>query len=251
MHTDDRTTRRGAETDKGSQSFSERPPLRRSRVPLLSNPMAADSALSLGSPGGGEGPKPWRRVAILAAGVGLALSLTACTGDKSDPMPEPSPAPSTTATSTAPSWEAQYSVEELDAYNTAVARLKTYEQESAPLWKAGVVTPAAKKVFQKYFTLWQSPLADLELYEKNKLSRTGALAILSSEATRIKLSGQGGSLTIRQCTDPSGISISQGGKEIAPENNGPQFRDVTFDRVDGKWFLFQIAESKGDQPCVG
>lgn len=251
MHTDVRTTHRAADTDKDSQSFSKRPSLWGSRAPLRFNPATTGLALSSNSPAGGKGPMPWRRVVLLLAGAGLALSLAACTGGGPDPTPEPSPAPSTSASPTAPSWEAQYSAEELAAYKAAVARLNAYEQESAPLWEAGVVTPVSKKLFQKYFTLWQSPLADLEFYEKNKLTRIGSLKVLSSEATRIKLSSDGGSLTVRQCTNPSGITISQAGKPVEPEKNGPQFREVTFDRVAGKWMLFQIVESKGDQPCDG
>lgn len=209
--------------------------------------------LSSASPGGGEVLNSWRRATAAVAGLTLAFALASCTSDDK-PAPTPSStqaAPTAPATTAAPSWEDAYSPEQLAAYQEALGRLTAYEQKSEPIWAAGVVTPTAEKFFKEYFTLWQAPLADLEFYETNKLSRTGSLTVLTSEATQIKLSAKGGSMTVRQCTDPSTISISQDGKKVVPEDLGPQYRDVLFDLVNGRWFLLQIDESKGDRPCVG
>lgn len=231
-------------------SRSDRATLPRTMPWFRRRPSRASDAATANFINEGEVLDTWRRTVAATAVLIFAFALTSCSNsDKSEAVPSTPKAAPTTPSPT--SWETAYTPEQLSAYREALARLTAYEQTSEPIWEAGVVTPAAENLFKKYFSIWQAPLDDLEFYEKNKLTRTGSLTVLTSEATRIDLSEEGGSLTIRQCTDPSNITISQAGKEVAPENNGPQYREITLDRVANVWSVFRIDESEGDRPCAG
>lgn len=189
----------------------------------------------------------------LVAGV-LVSALTALGGcggsDKADPIPTTKPTP--TATAATPAWMAKYSPDELKTYNEALATFHSYEQDSEPIWEAGKVTPTAKKLFQKYFITWQNQLINLDFDEQHGVTQVGIPKVLSSEATRIKISKNTGDVTIRQCVDFASVTTSQDGKVIKPVTDKPQLRDINIDKPEDTWLIVKITNAEGgNRPCDG
>lgn len=183
--------------------------------------------------------------------TGLILVLGSCSSDE-EPQPAPTStqaAPETSATTPAPSWKDTYSTEELAAYQEALSRYTAYLNESESIWAAGRATPAAKKLFQKFYIPWQAYLNQIERFEQSGVRIARNAEVLDSQATRIKLSGKNASVTIQQCVDATKIGATQNDKPLANAFNTPQLTDVEMAQVDGRWYITQLPTVAKDRPC--
>ncbi len=192
-----------------------------------------------------------RTVAAALATTGLILGLSACSSDD-----EPSETPSSTkaaattpAANIAPDWEAAYTPEQLAAYRQALARLDAYERDSQPIFAEGKASPQAKKILQEYFFTYQYLWGSLQYLEKNNYKTTGAVKLLSSEATRAEVSKDGGSVTIRQCVDASDTETTQNGKVVPSAYAARHLREVVLSTpAGGGEYLISQYENE-DTPC--
>jgi hypothetical protein len=199
----------------------------------------------------------------LCAGLALTAGCQSNGNGKAQPLP---PAESSTTTptetrsasptkTTQPAWQDKYSEKEIAAYETALDRFETYEQRSEPIWRRGKATPAAEELFKEYFQegVWQPQLSRLRLYESSNVEVHGTPTVLRSQPTRITLSKQNESVTIRQCVDYSTVTGFQNGEETTKVTHKPQLRIVVSIRSVGKqespWLISRIREFKGDRPC--
>lgn len=178
-----------------------------------------------------------RRKVFITAGVMLAclsLGLTGCQNDNQpDPIPEATETTSPVASETTeptPSWEGKYNEKEVQAYKDALARWEEYETRSEPIWAKGKATPAAQELFKEYWSTWAPVFLRLQTYEENGLAVSGTADVLTSKASLIDLTGQK-RVIIKQCVDPSPITVSENGKDDPPGKQSPYIRTITLDQV--------------------
>lgn len=207
--------------------------------------------LSPASPSGGEILNSLRRAAVAAVVLTLAFALASCTSDDK-PATKPSAtqtSPTTAATTAAPSWKNSYSPKELAAYEAALARYTAYQAKVKPVWAAGKATPAAKALFKEYFIPWQYYFGQLEQYEASNIRLNFEMDVLNSEATRIKLGADGGSVSIRQCVDSTKSSGTQNNDPLPKATKTPQLIDIVVEQAEGRWLIAEISNSTEDRPC--
>ena len=205
-----------------------------------------------------------RRSIISAVALGaLALTAAACGGDDG---PETLPTPTTSTSSTpeqsptptTPTWESEFTEEQLAEYNEALKRWDTYEQRSEPIWAAGKATPAAQALFKEFFLNSDEQFQTLQSYEQVEVKIEGVPKVYWSKALAIgdpkKASQQSMTAVIRQCIDYRPTKTTQYGKPTKPveSRQQPVLRDVHMLKVGNvQWLIAAINRSPGgkDQPC--
>jgi hypothetical protein len=184
-----------------------------------------------------------------------ALALTVCaTGCNDDVQPQSQPSSVATPSTSGPSpatptptssWQDQYTPQELDAFDVAVARLASYEREAEPIWAAGVVTEEAEAVFREYFPspVWQGYVDRLATYEEVDVKIVGVPTVLWSMATKISSSdGNSGSVSLRQCVNYQSQTVTQYGEQVERFDT-PVLRRATLDGApDSKWLILALTE---------
>ena len=197
---------------------------------------------------------------VFASCVIAFLVLTGCSDetnpDGSDEPTPTAPITSTSPTPTTPAWQDEYSKKEIAASEAALDRFATYEQRSEPIWRKGEATPAAEQLFKEYFQegVWQTQMSRLRLYEEAKVEVHGTPTVLQSRPTRIALSKQSESVTIRQCVDYSTVKGFQNDKETTKVTDVPQVRIVVSSRSvvgqrEAPWLISRMREFEGGRPC--
>ena len=203
------------------------------------------------------------RRATAAATVCTGLILTAACQNSED-VPKPLP-PVETSTSTTPSespstsptqppaWQAKYTKQEIAAYEAALDQYATYEQRSEPIWREGKATPAAEQLFKEYFLGWQNQLSRLRLYESSEVQIHGVPTVLDSRPTRVALSKDGQSVTIRQCVDFNPVSTFQYGDRAPSVKDKTRPREIVLSRSVGaketSWRISVLKLRKGNAQC--
>lgn len=192
-----------------------------------------------------------RTAAAALAMTGLIMGLSACSSDDKPTTTHTSTkaAPTAPGTTDAPDWEAAYSPEQLAVYREALARLDAYERDSQPIFADGKASRQAKKILQEYFFTYRYLWGSLRYLEDNNYKTTGAVKVLSSEATRAEVSKDGGSVTIRQCVDASDTETTHNGEVVAPAYAAQHLREVVLSTpAGGGKYLISEYENK-DTPC--
>jgi len=200
----------------------------------------------------------WRSRTLVAVTLaGLTLT-SAC---QSDAGPEPlPPAESSTTAAVTPrpsptqpaGWESKYTPRQLRSYEAALRRYEEYETKSERIWRVGRATPQTERFFKKYFFAWANQQRLLALYERNEVQIHGTPAVLRSEPTRVAVSDEGESVTIKQCVDFNASHTVQYGKETKKLSKKPQVRIVTlsrFNRPEALWRMSSIKTFQGKRPC--
>lgn len=190
----------------------------------------------------------------LAAFACAGLLLTAgCGGSDPDPRPTPSITSTPTQTPTNPTWESKFNHEQIAAYEAALARFTEYETRAEPIWATGKATAAAEAVFKEYWVAWPVKLNTLRAYEANGLAISGIAKVLSSEPARIDVKSAAARVVIKQCVDPSTISVTRNGEPQKPSGHEPYIRTLTLDRGRSGPFkvssVQDITNSQKVKPC--
>jgi hypothetical protein len=203
---------------------------------------------------------PLRRSIISAVAVGaLALTAAACGGDD-EPETLPTPTTSTSSTPeqsptpTTPTWESEFTEEQLAEYNEALKRWDTYEQRSEPIWAAGKATPAAQALFNEFFLNPDAQFQTLQTYESVEVTTEGIPKVYWSKALKIsdpKTAGtKGMATTIQQCVDYREVKGTQRGEPTkqAKKFQRPVLRQISMTRLGTTWLIANIDDRKG-KPC--
>jgi len=205
-----------------------------------------------------------RRSIISAVALGaLALTAAACGGDdKPETLPTPTTSTSSTPeqspTPTTPTWESEFTDEQLAEYNEALKRWDTYELRSEPIWAAGKATPAAQALFKEFFLNSSGQYQTLQTYEQAKIKTTGTPKIYWSKAASIgdpkKAGTQGMSTVIQQCVDYRSTTVTAMGKpsELAKKFQRPLVREISLKKVGNVTWLISNVDDLSDgkaKPC--
>lgn len=190
--------------------------------------------------------------------VAVALTAVGCAGDDQpeaapsvSSTPSPSTPPSPAITSTAPAWQAKYTPDEVAAFEAALQRWQSYESRSEGIWAAGKATRAAERLFQGYNGS-PSEYNRLVSYEAGDIQVIGLGTVLDSRPTAIELTGNAGSITIRQCVDYSERKTMQAGEILQQITNQPQIREINMYLArdpDPRWFISNVVRGEGKSPC--
>lgn len=196
-----------------------------------------------------------KRTLIAALALSLTATLAAC-GEDEDPdaIPESTPNSSSptptepSETQTTPSWEDDYTPEQLRLYEAALQRFESYEQRSEPIWAEGKATATARALFEEYFPspLWQTYQSRLESYEQVVLTIEGSASVYWSKATSITKD----SVTIEQCVDYTSIKAYQDGELVEPEPwaTEPRLRTIDLSKPEGyNWLIYTLTDSASTQ----
>lgn len=194
-----------------------------------------------------------RRLVLTAVVLGSLMSVASCANAPADSEAVPrsnstelsAPATMSVEESPAPRWEADLSDADLQAYRQALARWEAYERSSEPIWAAGKATPAARELFEAYFTpvVAQSAYRQLETYEAVDVQIGGTPQVFWSKAVRVSPAGD--SVVLRQCVDFTTTRVVQYGEKTSPELkfNQPLLRDIELGRLSGQdWLIFVLDE---------
>lgn len=154
-----------------------------------------------------------RTLTITALSAALALGATGCGSDepKTQPTETTSSAPSPTPTK--PAWESKFKDQELEQYKGALNFWNHWIQDSAPIWAAGKYTPEAEQLFKRYWSLTDEQRYRLEGNEAAGMKVTGEAKVLSSQLVAFNK----GTMTIHQCIDNSGLTVTYPGKPETPK----------------------------------
>jgi hypothetical protein len=195
-------------------------------------------------------PFGWARAAVAAA---VVVTLLAACGESDASKTEPKITPTKSATTPSPTgeaWESNFNADELAAYREASARLLAYQTDVVQVWAAGKATPASAKILKEYLVPWQYYFGQLERYEKADIRLVVRDRVLKSQATRIKLGGDGASVSIVQCVDQTASTGTQSGKELPRSAKTPQLVDYVLSKIDERWLITEISNSSEDRPCT-
>ena len=207
-------------------------------------------------PGGWEG-KPMSRFWQLISKshgavvtVTVAFALVSCSDGTNDPAPRST----TISTRAAPppsadAWQSNFDDDQLKAYRDALKRWEAFRVAIQPINAAGRATPEAKRILRDYIIPWQAYFKRLQTNEAAGIRIARSAEVLSSKATRIKLDDAGGSVTIRQCVDSTGMGATQDGEPLTSAYDGPQISDVTLSEVDERWLVTNTSDASEDRPC--
>ena len=202
--------------------------------------------------------KQWRNQMLVTVTLAGVMLTSACQGE-AEPEPLPPAESSTTAPVTpssspapAPAWESKYTPRQLRTYESALRRYQEYETKSEPIWRAGKANARTEHFFKEYFFAWPNQQRLLALYEENEVQIHGTPAVLRSQPTRVAMSDEGESVTIKQCVNFNASRTIQYGKETKKLSKRPQVRIVTlsrFNRPDALWRMSKIKTFQGKRPC--
>ena len=205
---------------------------------------------------------------LLVAGAVSAAALTACAADESSPgaesLPTASASQPTSATPTSspsssdPSaWRDDYSPEELEAFDDALARWNSFERLAEPIWAEGKLTLAAERLFRRFSRTAGVFINRLRQYEAADIQVIGRPTVLSSVPTRLELRGDGSAtVRIRQCVDYTTQTFVQYGEEVEGTATTPQVRILWLSSNPGagsvaRWYVDRLIDSEGKSPCQG
>lgn len=190
-----------------------------------------------------------RRFVLTAVLLGSLLLVASCANAPADPGAVPRsnstefsrPATTSAEESPAPLWEANLSDADMKAYRQALARWEAYERSSEPIWAAGEATPAARELFEAYFTpvVAESAYRQLETYEAVDVQISGTPDVFWSKAVRVSPTGD--SVVLRQCVDFTTTRAVQDGGETVREARfeQPLVRDVELGMLPGaNWIIY-------------
>lgn len=182
---------------------------------------------------------------MIAAAASTAL-VTGCSDDGRD---TPAPAPTTSEpSSTEPTddWRDNFTDEQLQAYDGALAAFETYETQSLPYWEAGVATPEAEAFFARWWFAPTLPMNLLETYESAAVVVDGNVTVLESRPQTIAESGA--DVEIVQCVDPTSRTVVQRGVQASGAAQEPLERIVSMSMDgDGEWRLTSLPTAEA--PC--
>jgi hypothetical protein len=190
--------------------------------------------------------------------AGLVFT-SACQNDSgAEPLPSATNS-STTAAATprpiptrAPDWESRYTPRQLRAYEAALRRFQEYETRSEPIWAAGKANAQTERFFKMYFLDWFNQQRLLTTYEDNEIRLFGLGRTVSSRPTRVAISDEGESVTIKQCVDFNTTRTTQHGKETEKFTRKPQVRAIVlsrYNRPEAPWIITHLKTSLGKRPC--
>lgn len=211
---------------------------------------APGRARSFASPVGGAG-RSSRRFAAGVIGIAMIAALAGCNDDKPDPIPTTSKTSSSTPTPTATkaAWESKYNANEIAEYQKALARLSAYERASQQV-TTGNASPEMKKVLDEYFFSYKYLWGTLKYLDAEGYKSEGELKVLSSEATRIKVKGKEGSVSIRQCVDATDVITKKNGKIQKPGYSPVHLREIQLSTpANGGKYLIATFVNK-ETPCA-
>jgi hypothetical protein len=191
---------------------------------------------------------------LLAAATAAALLFTAAScGSEDEPKADPTPAEEPTTqdpTPATPAWEDEYTDEQIEQYEAALARWDEYERRAEPIWAEGKVTPAAERLFKEYWLTWPNTLNTLHYLEEQGITRTGRPEVIWSKPNEIIDRGNATTVVIRRCIDDSNVKVeSRAGTPEEPEESGPSLGEITMDKVgDNPWRITSAdaVEDEGD-----
>jgi hypothetical protein len=196
---------------------------------------------------------PLRRAAALAVAGVLILAAAACRDDGAsgaDPVRSASESGGTSSSPhpspTEPAWLSRYSSEQVDAYEQAITRLKSYEQRSEPIWAAGRATASAEALFKEYFPSpqWRNLFQRLRTYQQVDVQMPGQPTVLWSKPRSVTVEGKTGSVSLVQCVDYTSVETTQYGKPVPRAHvfNKPVLRRVELARPKGFGWLIYVLE---------
>ncbi|MDT9594876.1 hypothetical protein RDV89_17440 [Nocardioides zeae] len=178
----------------------------------------------------------------------MSATLAACTGDDA---PDATPSEPSTATSSAveaptDEWREEFSTEDLQAYDAALAAFETYEDQSLAYWEAGVASPEAEAFFSRWWFAPMLPMNLLQTYEASEVVVDGDVTVLESRAQSVGADGV--DVEIVQCVDPTTRTVTQRGTPAPGAATEPLARIVSLSQDgDGNWRLTSLPTT--EDPC--
>lgn len=173
---------------------------------------------------------------VLAAAVLVLLTSGGCSDEESA-----SPAPSSTSTPTAAAdaWRAEYSSDELAAFDESSQFVDAFNEKWRPVMAAGKATPAAKRLLQEYRADWEAQWKTLQVFEQREIVIPRASKILWTKPASIQLGdGKQASIEIVRCTDARDNGATEAGKPLSAPETPTEVVTTVERNADGEWLIY-------------